>query len=150
MFCKRLFPRPLSSFFASIFIYHIVYIHLRIPSPLLLSCVSLLLSTGIFLSTYRVILFIECITPIQSSFFGFSSSDALFLRFPLSPHLSSVVNHTANSHTLPSTLLLPIFAHDQRMFTFIISLLPNVDLCTQYYRQLQKASTHASLLPRFR
>ena len=78
--------------------------------------------------------------PIQSSFFCFYSSDALFFvsRFPLFCPLLLITR--SNSH--------PNF---QPCFWFFLptkkvcshSFLLNVDLCTQYYRQFEKASKHA-------
>ena len=115
------------------FIYHIVYIYLRIPSPLLLSCLSFLLSTGIFISTFCVILFIECITQSNPLFLVFHPLMLcfLFFRFPLFCPLLI----TSNSHPNFQSWFLP-FLSTTKVCSH--SFLLNVNLCTQF----QKASKH--------
>ena len=122
------------------FIYRIVYNTCEYPLPFTVLSVIFTPHRNLYID-FCVILFIECITPIQSSFLVFLPLMLSFC-FPFSALLSlcPLVNHTSNSHPNLHPCFWP-FLPTANVCSH--SFLLNVSLSTQYCRQFQKESKHA-------
>lgn len=122
-----------------------MYTCVRIPSP----CLAYLFFTHRILVYCRVILlFIKCITPIQSLFFGFIPFIfSLTLCFMLCAQFSLLLVTSLILILCFRSCFRPFFVYDQRMFVSFLLLLFEVDdLCSQYTgspRLSSKASEHA-------